>query len=152
VLGSGGLPKDGRPGGNPVLHEKLSKYYKRALGEYRDGKKCLRPIDSRRPGPPVPEAVPADNAPFHRPESRLVVDASRLPPREGEEDSCQGGCHPVVISYAILLGYLCGLRGKLLLDSPWTRLLDSSCVEKARTGTHPDKYRPLHLYRPENWS
>ena len=25
---------------------------------------------------------------------------------------------PVVVSYAILLGYLCGLRGKLLLDSP----------------------------------
>ena len=36
---------------------------------------------------------------------------------------------PVVISYAILLGYLCGLRGKLLLDSPWTRLLDCSPSE-----------------------
>lgn len=33
---------------------------------------------------------------------------------------------PVVISYAILLGYLCGLRGKMLLDSPWTRLLGRS--------------------------
>lgn len=33
---------------------------------------------------------------------------------------------PVVLSYAVLLGYLCGLRGKLLLDSPWTRLLDRS--------------------------
>lgn len=31
---------------------------------------------------------------------------------------------PVVVSYAILLGYLCGLRGSLLLDSLWTRLLD----------------------------
>ncbi len=36
---------------------------------------------------------------------------------------------PVVASYAILLGYLCGLRGKLLLDSPWTRLLDRSSAE-----------------------
>ena len=36
---------------------------------------------------------------------------------------------PVVISYAILLGYLCGLRGKLLLDSPWTRLLGRSPAE-----------------------
>jgi hypothetical protein len=36
---------------------------------------------------------------------------------------------PVVTSYAILLGYLCGLRGKLLLDSPWTRLLDRSPAE-----------------------
>jgi len=33
---------------------------------------------------------------------------------------------PVVLSYAALLGYLCGLRGKLLLDSLWTRLLDRS--------------------------
>ena len=33
---------------------------------------------------------------------------------------------PVVLSYAALLGYLCGLRGKLLLESPWTRPLDCS--------------------------
>jgi hypothetical protein len=36
---------------------------------------------------------------------------------------------PVVVSYAIVLGYLCGLRGKLLLDSLWTRLLDRSSAE-----------------------
>ncbi len=36
---------------------------------------------------------------------------------------------PVVVSYAIVLGYLCGLRGKLLLDSLWTRLLDRSPAE-----------------------
>ena len=36
---------------------------------------------------------------------------------------------PVVLSYAVLLGYLCGLRGKLLLDSTWTRLLDRSPAE-----------------------
>jgi len=36
---------------------------------------------------------------------------------------------PVVLSYAAVLGYLCGLRGKLLLDSPWTRLLDRSPAE-----------------------
>ena len=36
---------------------------------------------------------------------------------------------PVVISYAVLFGYLCGLRGKLLLDSPWTRPLDRSAAE-----------------------
>ena len=36
---------------------------------------------------------------------------------------------PVATSYAILLGYLCGLRGKLLLDSTWTRLLDRSLAE-----------------------
>lgn len=33
---------------------------------------------------------------------------------------------PVVAAFAVLLGYLCGFRGKLLLDSTWTRLLDRS--------------------------
>jgi hypothetical protein len=31
---------------------------------------------------------------------------------------------PVVLTYAITLGHLCGLRGKMLLQSPWTQLLD----------------------------
>lgn len=31
---------------------------------------------------------------------------------------------PVVLTFTLLLGYLCGLRGKLLLDSVWTRMLD----------------------------
>ena len=33
---------------------------------------------------------------------------------------------PVVAAFAVLLGYLCGIRGKLLLDSTWTRLLNRS--------------------------
>src|SRR5437773_1250690 len=33
---------------------------------------------------------------------------------------------PVVAAFAVLLGYLCGVRGKRLLDSTWTRLLDRS--------------------------
>jgi len=31
---------------------------------------------------------------------------------------------PVAAAFAVLLGYLCGLRGRRLLDSAWTRLLD----------------------------
>jgi hypothetical protein len=31
---------------------------------------------------------------------------------------------PIVATYALLLGYLCGLRGRLLLDCQWTRFLD----------------------------
>jgi hypothetical protein len=38
---------------------------------------------------------------------------------------------PVVAAFAVLLGYLCGLRGKLLLDSAWTRLLDRSPADFA---------------------
>jgi hypothetical protein len=33
---------------------------------------------------------------------------------------------PVVAAFAVLFGYLCGLRAKRLLDSTWTRLLDRS--------------------------
>ncbi|HEV3342286.1 MAG TPA: hypothetical protein VG125_18095 [Pirellulales bacterium] len=36
------------------------------------------------------------------------------------------GVTPAVAAFAVLLGYLCSLRGKLLLDSTWTRLLDRS--------------------------
>ncbi len=36
---------------------------------------------------------------------------------------------PVVVSFACVLGYLCGNRGKLSLDSTWTRLLDCSPAE-----------------------
>jgi hypothetical protein len=38
---------------------------------------------------------------------------------------------PVVTTFALLLGYLCGLRGKLLLDSLWSRLLDRTPAEVA---------------------
>jgi hypothetical protein len=31
---------------------------------------------------------------------------------------------PATVAFALVLGYLCGLRGKLLLDCLWTRLLD----------------------------
>jgi hypothetical protein len=36
---------------------------------------------------------------------------------------------PIIATFALLLGYLCGLRGKLLLESVWTRLLDCSHSE-----------------------
>ena len=36
---------------------------------------------------------------------------------------------PVVTTFALLLGYLSGLRGKLLLDTIWTRLLDKTPAE-----------------------
>ena len=37
---------------------------------------------------------------------------------------------PVVAALACVLGYLCGSRGKLSLDSTWTRLLDRSPAER----------------------
>lgn len=36
---------------------------------------------------------------------------------------------PVVLTFAVALGLLCGLRGRLLLQSPWTGLLDRSPAE-----------------------
>ena len=38
---------------------------------------------------------------------------------------------PVVVTFALLLGYLCGLRGKMLLDTVWTRMLDRTPAEIA---------------------
>ncbi len=36
---------------------------------------------------------------------------------------------PVVVSFALLLGYFCGSRGKMLLDTAWTRMLDRATAE-----------------------
>lgn len=36
---------------------------------------------------------------------------------------------PVVTAYALVLGYLCGLRGKLLLECSWTLFLDRPAAE-----------------------
>jgi hypothetical protein len=38
---------------------------------------------------------------------------------------------PVVATFALLLGYLSGLKGKMLLDSIWTRMLDRTPGEVA---------------------
>jgi hypothetical protein len=37
----------------------------------------------------------------------------------------------VLVTYALLLGYLCGVRGKMLLDTIWTRMLDRTSAEIA---------------------
>jgi hypothetical protein len=36
---------------------------------------------------------------------------------------------PIVTAFALALGFLCGFRGRLLLDTTWTRLLDRSPAE-----------------------
>ena len=36
---------------------------------------------------------------------------------------------PMVTTFALLLGYLAGLRGKMLLDTAWTRMLDRTPAE-----------------------
>lgn len=36
---------------------------------------------------------------------------------------------PVVVTFALLLGYLCGTRGKMLFDTIWTRMLDRTPAE-----------------------
>jgi len=38
---------------------------------------------------------------------------------------------PVAVTFALLLGYLTGLRGKMLLDSIWTRMLGRTPIEVA---------------------
>jgi len=46
---------------------------------------------------------------------------------------------PVVVTFALLLGYLCGLRGKMLLDTVWTRLLDRTPAEIADLATEASR-------------
>ncbi len=46
---------------------------------------------------------------------------------------------PVVVTYALLLGYLCGTRGKMLLDTIWTRMLDCNSAEIAEIATDASK-------------
>lgn len=38
---------------------------------------------------------------------------------------------PVVVTFALAVGFLAGLRGRLLLDSTWTRMIDRSTIEVA---------------------
>lgn len=46
---------------------------------------------------------------------------------------------PVLVTYALLLGYLCGSRGKMLLDTIWTRMLDRTPAEIADLATDASK-------------
>lgn len=46
---------------------------------------------------------------------------------------------PVLVTYALLLGYLCGVRGKMLLDTLWTRMLDRTPAELADLATDASK-------------
>ena len=46
---------------------------------------------------------------------------------------------PVVVTFALLLGYLSGSRGKLLLDTVWTRMLDRTPAEIANLASEASK-------------
>ena len=46
---------------------------------------------------------------------------------------------PVVVTFALLLGYLSGSRGKMLLDTVWTRMLDRTPAEIANLASEASK-------------
>ena len=46
---------------------------------------------------------------------------------------------PVVMTFALLLGYMCGSRGKMLLDTIWTRMLDRTPAEIADLATEASR-------------
>jgi hypothetical protein len=52
---------------------------------------------------------------------------------------------PVAVTFALLLGYLCGTRGKILLDTIWTRMLERSPAEIADLATDASKYGWMHF-------
>jgi hypothetical protein len=52
---------------------------------------------------------------------------------------------PQVVAYGLVLGYLTGLRGSMLLDSSWARLLDRSPAEMMELATEASKQGWLRL-------
>jgi hypothetical protein len=52
---------------------------------------------------------------------------------------------PQVATYALVLGHLAGLRGKLLLESSWVRLLDRSPAEVMELATEASRQGWLRL-------
>jgi hypothetical protein len=46
---------------------------------------------------------------------------------------------PVVVTFALLLGYLCGSRGKMLLDTVWIRMLGRTLAEIIDLATDASK-------------
>lgn len=52
---------------------------------------------------------------------------------------------PQVTAYALVLGYLSGMRGKMLLDSVWTRLLDRTPAEVMELAAEASKQGWLRL-------
>lgn len=46
---------------------------------------------------------------------------------------------PVAAAFALILAYLCGMRGKLLLDTPWTRMLDRTPAQVADLAAEASK-------------
>ena len=52
---------------------------------------------------------------------------------------------PVVAAFAVFLGYLCGARGRMLFDTPWTRLLACSPAEITDLASHASRQGWLNL-------
>ena len=52
---------------------------------------------------------------------------------------------PVATTFALLLGYLCGLRGRMLLDTIWTRMLDRSRAEIVDLATEASRQGWMNL-------
>jgi hypothetical protein len=46
---------------------------------------------------------------------------------------------PVALAFSLALGYLCGMRGRMLLDTVWTRMLDRTPAEIADLATDASK-------------
>jgi hypothetical protein len=104
------------------------------------------------PGDPVtPEQIAAhlnEKYPKRFQASTALATAQRLASSLGQAGYLRGRAKktrsrpqvtPIVAAFALILGYLCGLRGKLLLGSSWTGLLDRSPAEVAELAAEASK-------------
>ncbi len=57
------------------------------------------------------------------------MEPSWLPYRKVNKIRSKPIVSPVVVTYALVLGYLSGSRGKMLLDTIWTKILNRKVGE-----------------------
>ena len=91
-----------------------------------------------------PQPVPGLDAAGHGAAAGLIVDAGGLPERQGHEAAQPGRVTPGHAAFALLLGYLCGLRASCCWTRLWTRLLDRTPAELADLAVEASRQGWLH--------
>jgi hypothetical protein len=109
---------------DPLLRESMPSILAVAIGEAVDPTAIGKQLNEKYPGRFSPTTL-------HSTAQNLASTWTQAGYLLGKVKKTRTKPHatPSVAAFALVLGYLCGLRGKLLLESTWTRLLDRSPAE-----------------------
>jgi hypothetical protein len=140
------------PSGRPMLAYLAAAARDPLLRECSDmvlGTRPGQPLDAAAIAPVLSERYPARFRPstLHATAQRLAsswTQAGYLSGKAAKRRS-RPNVTPQVASYALVLGYLAGLRGKMLLESTWARLLDRTPVEVMGLAAEASKQGWLQL-------